>query len=306
MSQVEPSGEENEVSRPKYSIVIPTHNRARLLRRALMSIVAQSYPAWEAIVVDDCSDENIREVIDELSDERIRYLRSERKTGGAGARNIGIDAAAGEYVAFLDSDDEWLPAKLAELDRHAGADENSVYFSGCLIGKAGGMTSPEIKTIRDREDPIDYIVCRGGLIQTSSIVMPASLAKAVRFRDGLMRHQDLDFYVRLYGKGARFIQLPAPLSIWHLDHGESRISLSKDYRASIEWIESVKEFISPQAYTIFQSRYVCRSMAGAGHIGPALRRLIKFVAAPRLLTPWGMKSTGLVLLSYFMSKKRHG
>ncbi len=93
------------------SVIIPTHNRAHLLERALRSVLAQTSAPREVLVVDDGSEDHTRELVSESFPD-CRYL-SQPNRGVSSARNRGIAAATGEWLAFLDSDDEWLPGKLA-------------------------------------------------------------------------------------------------------------------------------------------------------------------------------------------------
>jgi glycosyltransferase involved in cell wall biosynthesis len=102
------------VRQPFISVIVPTHNRARLLPRALASLVTQSYTDFEVVVVDDASTDETQSLVRAYPDCRIRYVRHESNRRAAAARTTGIFAAQGEYVAFLDSDDEWLPGKLEE------------------------------------------------------------------------------------------------------------------------------------------------------------------------------------------------
>ncbi|GAB6989810.1 glycosyltransferase family 2 protein [Paenibacillus pini] len=98
------------------SIVMPTYNRAQIISGAIESILHQSYVNWELIVVDDRSTDHTENVIREWTrtDARIRYVYNDREKGPGGARNTGMLAAKGEYLAFLDSDDEWYPCHLAD------------------------------------------------------------------------------------------------------------------------------------------------------------------------------------------------
>lgn len=101
-------------AQPSISIILPTRDRARLLRRAIASVQAQTWRDFELIVVDDASTDDTAAVLGALADPRLRVIRHEVGRGAAVARNAGIAAARGEYVAFMDDDDYWLVQKLEE------------------------------------------------------------------------------------------------------------------------------------------------------------------------------------------------
>ena len=94
------------------SVIITTYNRAHLVGKAIKSVLNQTFQDFELIVVDDGSTDNTEEVINSFNDTRIRYIRHKINKGGNAARNTGLRNSKGEYIAFLDSDDEWLPEKL--------------------------------------------------------------------------------------------------------------------------------------------------------------------------------------------------
>lgn len=96
------------------TIITPCYNASAYIKDTILSVLNQTYADWEMIIVDDCSSDNSADIIKEyLSDPRIKYFKTDRPSGGPSApRNIGIDNAKGEYIAFLDSDDIWLPNKL--------------------------------------------------------------------------------------------------------------------------------------------------------------------------------------------------
>lgn len=103
------------------SIIIPTHNRAHLISRAIQSIIEQTYTNWELIIVDDGSTDNTEEVLQPfLKDPRIDYLKKEN-SGAAHSRNVGVEKASGEWITFLDSDDEakvnWLEIINVEMQK---------------------------------------------------------------------------------------------------------------------------------------------------------------------------------------------
>lgn len=97
---------------PLISVIIPSYNREKLIVNAVNSVLNQTYQNLEVIVVDDNSTDNTKSAIESLKDQRVKYLKNEKKLGPSGARNVGIKVAKGEFIAFQDSDDEWLPDKL--------------------------------------------------------------------------------------------------------------------------------------------------------------------------------------------------
>jgi glycosyltransferase involved in cell wall biosynthesis len=98
--------------KPTVSVIIPTYNRAHLIGRAIQSVLKQTYQDFEVIVVDDGSIDNTEEVVKKIQENRVYYYKHDKNKGGSAARNTGISLAKGEYIAFQDSDDEWLPEKL--------------------------------------------------------------------------------------------------------------------------------------------------------------------------------------------------
>lgn len=97
---------------PVVSVIIPTYNRAEILPRAVDSVLRQSFDDLEVIIVDDDSPDQTSEVVDEYSDIRIKYFQHTQNRGANHARNTGIQAATGDYIAFLDDDDKWCEDKL--------------------------------------------------------------------------------------------------------------------------------------------------------------------------------------------------
>jgi glycosyltransferase involved in cell wall biosynthesis len=100
---------------PMFSVIVPTHNRAAIVGRALRSVAAQTFGDYEVIVVDDGSTDSTPQFLESFSGPRFRFIRNERSLGVSGARNRGIAAATGQWIAFLDDDDELRPQALAAL-----------------------------------------------------------------------------------------------------------------------------------------------------------------------------------------------
>ena len=94
------------------SIIMPSYNTAPYIRETIQSVLDQTYQNWELIIVDDCSTDNTDEVVASIQDDRIRYLKNEKNSGAAVSRNRALREAKGRWIAFLDSDDLWMPEKL--------------------------------------------------------------------------------------------------------------------------------------------------------------------------------------------------
>ena len=118
-----------------FSVVIPSYNRASLIRRSIDSVLSQSVTDFEIIIVDDGSTDNTEEVIKTIGDPRVVYLKQENK-GATAARNNGVRHAKGDYVSFLDSDDVWYPTTLAkQLAKFKSDSEISCVYGdlNCII-----------------------------------------------------------------------------------------------------------------------------------------------------------------------------
>ena len=128
------------------SIIMPSYNTGRFIKETIESVLAQSYPTWELIIVDDCSTDNTDEVVNQyLSDERIRYIKNDTNSGAAVSRNRALREAKGKWIAFLDSDDLWEPEKLKK--QIAFMEKNDYRFSYTNYIEIDEESSPNGKSV---------------------------------------------------------------------------------------------------------------------------------------------------------------
>jgi glycosyltransferase involved in cell wall biosynthesis len=173
---------------------MPTFNRAQLLKSALASVLSQTYKNLEIIVVDDASTDDTQQVVAVIKDHRLRYIRHVATKGGSAARNTGILAAIGSYIAFLDDDDEWYPekveAQLEWLDRY-----DAVL---CMYSMDGLdiVATDKLETVDCNELRQGFV--RGG--SASALIARADVLKELRFDDGLPKFQDWDLCIRIVQK----------------------------------------------------------------------------------------------------------
>jgi glycosyltransferase involved in cell wall biosynthesis len=195
------------------SVVIPTHNRASLLGRSIKSVLGQTYKDFEIIVVDDASTDNTEEVVQSIRDPRIRYLRHEKNRGGSAARNTGIRAAWGQYIAFQDSDDEWLPEKLEkqmEVLAAAPPEVGIVYTAFWRIRSDNKeyIPGPEIQL---KEGRVHRELLKGNFVTTQAVLVKREcFQKAGMFDETLPRFQDWELFIRM-AKHYEFRYVPEAL-----------------------------------------------------------------------------------------------
>lgn len=242
------------------SVVIPTRNRPLLVKRAVQSVLTQTFTELEVIVVIDGPDRATCAVLSEISDPRLKVTELQDSGGAARARNIGVSEATGEWIAFLDDDDEWLPRKL-ELQFEVASRSQYAFpiVACCLIAR-----TPKGEFVRPRRflspsEPIsEYLLARNtlfqgeGLIQTSVIFTKKDLLQKVPFRQDLRRHQDWDWLLRvsaLEGVGIEFV--PEPLAIWYVDEKRKSVSSTSNWQNSLTWIRENRNLVTPRAYSAF-------------------------------------------------------
>lgn len=194
---------------PTVSVVIPAYNREATLGRAMDSVLAQTLADLELIVVDDASTDGTARVAAGYADPRVRLLRHDANRRAAAARNTGIRAARGRYVAFLDSDDAWFPDKLAVqvADLEAAPPDVGASCTGYRIvdGKRTYDKVPTLLTYRQI-----FMGCDLG--PGSTLMVRRTVFDRVGLNDeGFYRYEDWDWVLR-YARAFRMGLVPAPLT----------------------------------------------------------------------------------------------
>ena len=265
---------------PLVSVIIPTYNRQRLLLRAIESVLMQDYRPIELVIVDDGSKDGSLEAIEiAIASFPVptKLVQLTVNQGPSAARNAGLDAAAGEYVAFLDSDDYWLQGKLTQqiglIEAHP-APGNVITFSQSRIDRRHDSV------IRPRRgkcpgEPLDnYLFAAGDYIPMGSIVVSARLARKVKFDSSLRLHEDWDFLLRIEQIGGEFVLLPQALCVIEDIELAGRASAPHP-GLSLSWLEKRKHIMSPAAYLGLRAR-----------IAPQLRNKRFFLALSFILRAW--------------------
>lgn len=225
-----------QASCPLVSVITPTYNRAHLLPRALESVLSQDFGDLELIVVDDGSTDETPEVVAGLADPRIRYIRFPENRGIGAARHAGVAAARGEFIAFIDSDDVWLPGKLAyqvtlfqcypQVDVvfadyrniHMDRGTEASGFAQTRLGFRVLTASPLELGVRRVVDGLPRGLLLANFLATPTVMLRRRVFTAVgNFRSDLSGPEDFEFWWRAAVKGACFAYTTRPLIVRYKD-----------------------------------------------------------------------------------------
>jgi glycosyltransferase involved in cell wall biosynthesis len=260
---------------PLFSVVIPVFNRAVPLEAALRSVLAQSESDYEIVVVDDGSTDDPKAAIARLGDSRIRFIRQDNRGGGA-ARNTGIGEAKGRFIAFLDSDDVFLPHHLAAMRSLLAGTTRTAGYARMIVDRGGGrrILKPP-RALKPGEDMATYLLCDRGFVPTITTVVPAELARAVRYDENLREAEDTDFAVRLALAGCRFVMAEEPGALWQDRYDPNRQSAGRSTERLARWLDAMKPRIPAKAW------YGGRGWAVAKGVAPhhPLRALGHYLSA---------------------------
>ncbi|MFO8114940.1 MAG: glycosyltransferase family 2 protein [Halorubrum sp.] len=221
-------------------MVLPTYNRAHTVRRAIDSVLSQSYEDFELIVVDDGSTDDTPAVLNSVSDDRVQSLRFPENRGANVARNAGIREADGEYIAFQDSDDIWRPSKLelqvAALDQ-AGESVGVVYTGYYRVYDGRKKYGPRGKETLAGDIHDELLKGNGWFIPTAVTAVRQTCFETVGlFDERLQRLQDWEMWLRL-SERYTFEFINKPLIEKHMRQDE--VSIRSDTAAFIDAMELI-------------------------------------------------------------------
>ena len=246
---------------PLVSAIIPTRNRPNLVCRAVRSVLSQSLQELECIVVIDGPDPATVTALQAIEDQRLHLVILKENVGGCEARNTGTRAAKGEWVAFLDDDDEWLPERLErQLAAAAGSKLPVTMVASRFFdrGKRSELVRPR-KFPRERQHISEFLWSEvsplggiEGFPQTSTWLIRRDFLLEVPFTKGLRCLQDLDWLLHGFAHPrmcALFVD--EPLTIFHNDHGRDRVAQGIDWHYSYRWAMKNRHLFTRKALGFF-------------------------------------------------------
>lgn len=238
----------------RFSIVIPAYNASESIVTTLDCVKAQTYRNFEVIIVDDKSHDaaELEKVVksERYQELEINLVLSDVKLNGAGARNKGIELAKGDYISFLDADDEWRADKLqlaCEKITQLEAEGRSrfVLYSQVNIHQDGSFLKVmPMQPPGKNETVAEYLFGCYGFIQTSTIVLKREDAEAIKFDTRYIRHQDYDFCIRADRMGYDFVMIAQPLATYHLVTKFGSKHKGESVKYSIFWLDTMKPYLT--------------------------------------------------------------
>jgi glycosyltransferase involved in cell wall biosynthesis len=260
----------------KFSVIIPLYQKQNTIRRAIDSVLAQTYSDFELIVVDDGSTDNGSLLVKQQTDERVRLIQQTNQ-GVSVARNTGINSARYEYLAFLDADDEWLPLFLAEMCRLIHQYPSCGWYS-CGISYHTQRVLPKQNLLAEGcYSNYFEVASQCNVVTSSSVVIPVEVAKEVGgFPVGVIAGQDLLMWVKIASKYP-FAYTPINCSIYHFVEGNIYKRIRPDepdiFSAYLDTDNEVKnEYLAMQAI----HRGILHSIYGNKKLARAIERNYAF------------------------------
>jgi len=288
------------VKTPKVSVIIPTYNQAKFIDKAIESVLKQSYQDFEIIVINDGSTDNTEEIVKNYSDFRIRYIYQANNVGVSEARNTGIRASQGDYIALLDSDDEFLPERLmkqVQILQNKSSEIGVVCSWSYNIDEKGNYIS---KRCLPKKDGYIY----EDLLSTNPISVPTVLIRKECFEkvglfDNLLDGQeDWDMWIRM-AKCYQFALIKVPLAKRRIH--PNRISYDLE-RKNVTASRIIKKYMSELKvrHSIHSSHYLYIGFrfCQMGKTRDGRRYLLKAIS----LYPFCIKCYILMIGSLFGSK----
>ncbi len=276
----------SEQRSPMFSVIVPTHNRAGMVGSALRSVAAQTFRDYEVIVVDDGSTDSTRQYLESVRDPRCRFIRNERCFGVSTARNRGIAAATGQWITFLDDDDELRPQALAALYERLTSSPNLDFLWGGRLVHEIDSAGRYIALREDDWNGVPTTVSGSSFLSlvlriatNSAFTIRRSVLQALGgFDEQLRVSEDRDLFITLAEHGYVGAAVPQRL----MDVGESSASLSRSVGGQagatidLQVINKHREYLYRPEHHEFLDSYLVAVFAGflrAGNRNPAMQIL---------------------------------
>ena len=251
----------------KVSVVIPTHNREKYIIRAVDSVFNQNINAdLELIVVDDASTDNtgtlIKNYMENNKQKKLKYLINKKSVGGAVSRNIGAKQATGDFIAFLDSDDEWLPNHLETGIQLLLSSGEKGCFSNFNVIFNDDVKNNNFSEKKSTVFIGDYIFSGNGDTRTSTFIFDRTSFNQIKFDEQLNKHQDWDLAIRFDKAYSMILNNLTTVNIYN--DSNNRMSNKTNHEASKKFIDKHIRSLNNNSITNFYTSLASNTLRYEG------------------------------------------
>ncbi|GAB5379942.1 MAG: hypothetical protein Alis3KO_14850 [Aliiglaciecola sp.] len=246
--------------RPLVSVVIPVYNREEEITGAIKSLNQQTYRHFEVIFVDDYSTVPLSNTLSQLDlfiNFPFEVLRNKENSGVSYSRNQGVRAAKGQFIAFLDSDDQWYDTKLERC------------VDACLVQQKSTFCMSKTRVLRDGYEEIvpkanieqfasgeNYLFVHGHFAQVSAFFLSSDLAKSIKFDESLSQYEDFLYFIHGFNSAEQIVFVDETLVVWNDESSQGRLSQNKAYNQATTFIDLVSSDLARKDMACFYLRYV--------------------------------------------------
>lgn len=236
------------------TVVIPTRNRPDMVTRAVQSALAQTHRALEVIVIIDGPDPATSAQLAAVKDPRLTVIALEQNRGAAGARNLGVERAKGDWIAFLDDDDEWMSEKIAvQMAARPAGVRYPIMSCRCKVVTARGDFAWPRRLATPRDTIGEYLFVRRGLFKGETFAPTTTLLapKALVLRNPIPKSPFDDWeWLITCGRieGCALVTVPEVLAVHYTENNRVTLSTCHNIDLALNWAESMRPLLSPRAY----------------------------------------------------------
>jgi glycosyltransferase involved in cell wall biosynthesis len=283
------------------TVIIPSYNRRTFTERAVKSVLAQTYRDFHILVVDDHSrDEEVYRP-DPALGSQVRVIRHSVNSGASAARNTGVEAAEDALIAFLDSDDYWLPERLethmALFNQQRDPDKVLLYGSYYMNDHQYWTKTPFFP-LRPRQSVGEYLFFNYGDMHVNTWLATKNLLAQVAFSPDLKQSEDWDVLLRIESLGGKFIYSPKPCAVRNVDLREERLTTTTDVESQMCFLERNSTRLTPQSCALFEALVLKLKRPSRSR----LKNLLMIIQAMALNPRLKLESRLRLVYSYFIAR----
>lgn len=245
---------------PLISVIVPVFNRDKELLGVIQSLNSQTYKCFEVIFVDDYSTKPLASTLSNFDIQpKFNYcvLRNKVNRGVSFSRNVGVKSAKGDFICFLDSDDEWHRDKLLTNIKHVESSQVKTFVMSKtkVVDELGINVQPK-GDFSQYQHAEEYLFEHGNFAQVSAFFLSRSLAKEIEFTESLSQYEDFLYFISAVNNAERKIFINKPLAIWNDKAAPGRLSTNKQYSQALDFIKETSGILDKRFAECFYIRFV--------------------------------------------------